>query len=138
MKALQAARYHIEPDVYSENTMVVEFPVKAASADYPGFKSAGEVSVAEQLANQAFLQKYWADNSVSCTITFQEDEKPLLAKMLRQYAPQIKSTSMCLTQDTALRKHQRNQFQLKIMLNVQYQYSAMCKQSMKRYTAKIS
>lgn len=94
LKALQAARYHIEPDVYSENTMVVEFPVKAASADYPGFKSAGEVSVAEQLANQAFLQKYWADNSVSCTITFQEDEKPLLAKMLRQYAPQIKSTSM--------------------------------------------
>ena len=94
LKALQAARYHIEPDVYSENTMIVEFPVKAASADYPGFKSAGEVSVAEQLANQAFLQKYWADNSVSCTITFQEDEKPLLAKMLRQYAPQIKSTSM--------------------------------------------
>lgn len=58
------------------------------------FASAGSVSAREQLATQAFLQTYWADNAVSCTVTFRDEEKPSLPAVLSQYAGSIKSTSM--------------------------------------------
>ena len=92
--AIKAAGYKTEPDAYSPNTTVVEFPVKAASADKDGFISAREVSIEEQFANQAFLQAYWSDNSVSCTITFKEHEVDKIAKLLRQYRNYTKSTSL--------------------------------------------
>lgn len=94
LPALLACGYKIEPDVYTAHTMCVEFPVKAAHAESEDFASAGNVSAEEQLATQAFLQTYWSDNAVSCTVTFQEDEKPSLPKVLSAYAGSIKSTSM--------------------------------------------
>ena len=95
LDALKACGYNIEPDIYSQNTMCVEFPVRAAHADNPDFASAGNVSIAEQFATQAFLQTYWADNSVSCTVTFQPDtEKDQIAPLLNQYRNVIKSTSL--------------------------------------------
>ncbi|MFT8442740.1 MAG: ribonucleoside-triphosphate reductase, adenosylcobalamin-dependent [Bifidobacterium aquikefiri] len=94
LPALQACGYTIEPDVYTEHTMCVEFPVEAENADSQRFASAGTVSAQEQLATQTFLQTYWADNAVSCTITFQESEKPSLPSILSDYAGLIKSTSM--------------------------------------------
>ncbi|EHO50206.1 ribonucleoside-triphosphate reductase, adenosylcobalamin-dependent [Lentilactobacillus kisonensis F0435] len=69
LPALKAVGYKVEPDVYTKNTMVVEFPVRAAHADSKDFASAGNVSIAEQFATQAFLQTYWSDNAVSCTVT---------------------------------------------------------------------
>lgn len=92
--AIEAAGYHIEDDVYSANTKVVEFLVKAASADEDGFVSAGEVSIEEQFAVQAFMQKYWADNSVSCTISFHEHEHDKIAPLFVQYKDVTKSTSL--------------------------------------------
>lgn len=94
LPALQACGYHIEPDVYTKNTMCVEFPIRAAHADDPAFASAGTVSIAEQFATQAFLQKYWSDNAVSCTVTFQPKEADQIAGLLRQYSSAIKSTSL--------------------------------------------
>ncbi len=94
LPALRACGYKVEPDVYSQNTMCVEFPVKAAHADNPAFASAGEVSMAEQFATQAFLQKYWSDNAVSCTVTFQPEEGDQISGLLRQYRNAIKSTSL--------------------------------------------
>jgi adenosylcobalamin-dependent ribonucleoside-triphosphate reductase len=94
LPALLACGYKIEPDVYTAHTMCVEFPVKAAHAEAEDFASAGNVSAEEQLATQAFLQTYWSDNAVSCTVTFQEEEKPSLPAVLSVYAGSIKSTSM--------------------------------------------
>lgn len=94
LPALKACGYKVEPDVYSQNTMCVEFPVKAAHADQPAFASAGEVSMAEQFATQAFLQTYWSDNAVSCTVTFQPKEGAEISRLLLQYRHTIKSTSL--------------------------------------------
>ncbi|HJE44161.1 MAG TPA: ribonucleoside-triphosphate reductase, adenosylcobalamin-dependent [Levilactobacillus namurensis] len=94
LPALAACGYHIEPDVYTKNTMCVEFPVKAANADDPNFASAGNVSIAEQFATQAFLQTYWSDNAVSCTVTFQPNEAGEIADLLTQYRHTTKSTSL--------------------------------------------
>lgn len=92
--SLSAAGYHMEPDVYTKNTMCVEFPMRAPHADDPEFASAGTVSIAEQFATQAFLQEYWSDNAVSCTITFQPEEGPEISDLLNQYRFITKSTSL--------------------------------------------
>ena len=84
----------MEPDAYTKNTICVEFPIKAAHADSKNFASAGTVSIAEQFATQAFLQTYWSDNAVSCTVTFQSKEADQIAPLLRQYRHTIKSTSL--------------------------------------------
>lgn len=94
LPALKACGYHTEPDIYTDHTIVVEFPIKAANADSSNFASAGTVSIAEQFATQAFLQTYWSDNAVSCTVTFQATENDQIAPLLRQYRHTIKSTSL--------------------------------------------
>ncbi|MQS89026.1 ribonucleoside-triphosphate reductase, adenosylcobalamin-dependent [Companilactobacillus mishanensis] len=94
LPALKACGYKIEPDVYTKHTMCVEFPVKAANADGKYFASAGNVSIAEQFATQAFLQTYWSDNAVSCTVTFQPEEGDQIAPLMRQYRHTTKSTSL--------------------------------------------
>lgn len=94
LQSVQLAGYKIEDDTYSKNTKVVEFLVKAPSADEDGFVSAGEVSIEEQFATQAFMQRYWADNAVSCTITFREDEREKIAPLFVQYKDITKSTSL--------------------------------------------
>lgn len=94
LPALKACGYHVEPDIYSKNTMVAEFPIRAAHADSKKFASAGSVSIAEQFATQAFLQTYWSDNAVSCTVTFQPDEGDQIAPLMKQYRHTTKSTSL--------------------------------------------
>ncbi|MBQ5557095.1 MAG: ribonucleoside-triphosphate reductase, adenosylcobalamin-dependent [Aeriscardovia sp.] len=94
LEALKKCGYHMEPDVYTKHTMVVEFPVKAAHWQSDSFASAGTVSAEEQLATQAFLQKYWSDNAVSCTVTFQKKEEAELPSILAEFAGRIKSTSL--------------------------------------------
>ena len=94
LPALKECGYHTEPDIYTKNTICVEFPLRAAHADSKNFASAGTVSIEEQFATQAFLQTYWSDNAVSCTITFQSDENDEIAPLLRQYRHTIKSTSL--------------------------------------------
>ncbi len=94
LPALRACGYYTEPDIYTKNTICVEFPLRAANADSKNFASAGSVSIGEQFATQAFLQTYWSDNAVSCTITFQDKEKDQIAPLLHQYRHTIKSTSL--------------------------------------------
>ena len=43
---------------------------------------------------QALFNIYWADNMVSCTISFHEQERGKIAKLLEQYRMRIKSTSL--------------------------------------------
>ena len=94
LKALDACGYYSEPDIYSPNTTCVEFPLRAAHADSKNFASAGTVSIEEQFATQAFLQTYWSDNAVSCTVTFQSDEGDKITSLFKQYRHIIKSTSL--------------------------------------------
>ena len=86
---LKVAGYTIEKDDYSPNTMVVEFPVHE-----PYFtKSKQEVSMWEQLEIAAQYQHYWADNSVSVTVTFNEAEAPQLKDALEMYETRLKAVS---------------------------------------------
>ena len=94
LKALDACGYYSEADIYSPNTICVEFPLRAAHADSKNFASAGTVSIEEQFATQAFLQTYWSDNAVSCTVTFQSNEGDKITSLFEQYRHVIKSTSL--------------------------------------------
>lgn len=86
------------------NAVVVEFPIKVPTADHPKFKSAGEVSVKEQLDNQVDLQAYWADNQVSCTISIREEDRDLLPGLIQEYSTKLKSTSF-LPYSPSLKEH---------------------------------
>lgn len=91
---LRELGYPVEPALHGTNTVVVEFPFKAQTADLPGFRSASEVPIEEQFAMQALLQSFWADAMVSCTITFHEHEREKISGLLAQYRHVIKSTSL--------------------------------------------
>ncbi len=87
---LQNAGVPNEPDQYSENTFVFEFPI-----DQGKTRKADEVSAWEQFAFLAMLQREWSDNMVSCTVYFdKEREGDQIEHMLAQFAPVIKSVSM--------------------------------------------
>ena len=91
IKPLEKAGYTIEPCFGSEETtVVVEIPVDVGE----GIRPVHEVSMWEQLAIAAFMQKYWSDNQVSATITFDPDkEGPQLAHALDYYQYQLKGIS---------------------------------------------
>lgn len=92
---VQLAGYHAEPyNKNPEHTWVIEFPFKAPTADFADFRSIDMLTIEEQFAYQAVLAIYWADNMVSCTITFHEHEKKKIRHMLEQYRMRIKSTSL--------------------------------------------
>ncbi|KAK8807132.1 hypothetical protein WA158_003891 [Blastocystis sp. Blastoise] len=93
LPALEHAGYHIEPAVGQENQLVVvEFPVCAGK----NVRVIDEVSIFEQFSLAAFLQKYWADNQVSCTVTFDpKTESNMVEKCLDYFQYQLKGIS-CL------------------------------------------
>jgi adenosylcobalamin-dependent ribonucleoside-triphosphate reductase len=93
---LQAAGYPVEPCKYSPMTMVVAFPVKEENFT----KGKREVSMWEQLELAAALQHYWADNSVSVTVTFKPEEGPHIADALSMYETKLKAVSFLRYQET--------------------------------------
>jgi adenosylcobalamin-dependent ribonucleoside-triphosphate reductase len=89
IEPLKKAGYHIEPDVTApDKTLVVGIPVSIG-----GVRVLKEVSMWEQLELAAFMQHYWADNQVSCTVTFQEHEKQDIEKALNFYQYRLKGIS---------------------------------------------
>lgn len=77
----------IEDDVVDSSSAVVEFPVHNEG------RSLKNVSIWEQVALAAFLQKYWSDNQVSCTVTFKPEEASQIKPALDFYKYEIKSIS---------------------------------------------
>lgn len=86
---LKEAGYRIEPDLYTPNTMVVYFPIKA---EFFG-RGKADVSMWEQLELAAQLQYYWADNQVSITVSFRPEEAKDIGAALRLYETRLKSVS---------------------------------------------
>lgn len=82
--------YHVEEDVKWPNTMVLSFPVATKGAQRPK----ASVTMWEQFSRAAKLQRFWADNQVSATITFQEHEIEHIPNALEHYADQLKGVSM--------------------------------------------
>jgi ribonucleoside-triphosphate reductase len=89
--ALREAGYNVEgAESDPANTMVVDFPIDAGE----GVRTLNTVSMWEQLSLAAFLQKHWADNQVSCTVTFNpETESNDLANALNYFQYQLKGVS---------------------------------------------
>tara|TARA_Y100000593_G_scaffold18111_1_gene36209 strand:- start:681 stop:1127 length:447 start_codon:yes stop_codon:yes gene_type:complete len=96
LPALEKAGYKIEKDAYSPNTMCVEFPVKE-----PLFKKGKRfISMWEQLEIAAQYQYYWADNSVSVTVTFQDHEAHEIKDALEMYEARLKAVSFLKYEET--------------------------------------
>jgi len=88
-QSLKLAGYNVEKDVYSPNTVVVEFPIKEEYFDRPK----ASVSMWEQLELAAQIQQYWADNQVSITVTFKPEEAQDIKRALELYETRLKSVS---------------------------------------------
>lgn len=89
VKALADAGYHVEPDVYSDSTYVVEIPVKGE-----GIPSESEVTVREKADIAQLMARHWADNAVSVTVTFDPDtEVDKLAEVIEDGVGKWKSVS---------------------------------------------
>jgi ribonucleoside-triphosphate reductase (thioredoxin) len=85
----KAAGYKIEADVVSANTSVVYFPVHSG---HP--RSEKDVSMFEKIGLAATAQKYWSDNGVSVTLSFdKETETKFIAPALHMYEGQLKAVS---------------------------------------------
>jgi len=96
IEPLREAGYRIEDDKYSPNTLCVEFPVKE-----PHFvKGKRDVSMWEQLEIAAQYQHYWADNSVSITVTFKPEEAHQIKDALEMYETRLKAVSFLRYEET--------------------------------------
>ena len=92
LEPLEKAGYKLEPAFGSEETtMVVDVPVDVGE----GIRTASELSIWEQFSLAAFLQRHWADNQVSCTVTFNpETEANQIAPCLNYYQYHLKGISL--------------------------------------------
>jgi hypothetical protein len=96
LPALEAAGYKIEPDHYSPNTMCVEFPVHEEHFK----KGKREITMWEQLEIAAQYQHFWADNSVSITVTFKPEEAGDIKTALEMYETRLKAVSFLRYEET--------------------------------------
>ena len=88
---LSEAGYHIESSVYSRNTQVVEFPIDGGPYVVPE----SSVSVFDQIENAAMVQRFWADNAVSVTVKFHQDQMTpqQMSDYMRKYEDKLKTIS---------------------------------------------
>ena len=94
LKAIIKAGYKTEPmlmgDIEDTTTTVVEFPVMGD----PKVLTVDKVSAKDQMDIAALLQRYWADNSVSVTVTFDPDkEGAQIPSLLKEYETKLKAVS---------------------------------------------
>jgi len=84
------AQYKVEPAAESpDTTSVVYFPIKSESK-----RAEKDVSIYEKMALAAYAQRYWSDNSVSVTISFNpETEASAVGTVLHLYDGQLKTVS---------------------------------------------
>lgn len=86
----QMANYRVEPASESpETTSVVFFPIMSDAE-----RAEKDVTIFEKMSLAAVAQRYWSDNSVSVTISFDpETEKEHVGTVLHMYDGQLKTVS---------------------------------------------
>ena len=84
------ANYRVEPASESPNTTsVVFFPIKSDAE-----RAERDVTIFEKMSLAAVAQRYWSDNSVSVTISFDpETESEHVGTVLHMYDGQLKTVS---------------------------------------------
>jgi hypothetical protein len=84
------AQYRVEPASESpDTTSVVFFPIKTDAK-----RAEKEVSVYEKVSLAVVTQRYWSDNSVSVTVTFDpEKESEAIPSILHMHDGQLKTIS---------------------------------------------
>jgi adenosylcobalamin-dependent ribonucleoside-triphosphate reductase len=88
-KAMEEAGYPIEPAIGDpDSTVVISLPVEG-----PDIRPEREVSIWEKASLAASAQQWWSDNSVSCTITFRDNERDQVESVLRAFDGKFKSIS---------------------------------------------
>jgi len=92
------ANYRIEPASESpDTTSVVYFPIKSGAK-----RSEKDVSIYEKMALAATAQRYWSDNSVSVTVSFDpEKESAAIGTSLHMYDGQLKTVSFLAMDPTS-------------------------------------
>jgi len=83
------AGYKVEKDAYADGTSVISFPVKTDNCSV----GKRDVSIWEQVALAADIQRYWADNQVSVTVTFTAEEAKEIPTVLEVFEDRLKSIS---------------------------------------------
>jgi len=90
VEVMRVAGYTIEDDVYDKgNTAVICFPIHEQFFA----KKKEDVTIWEQCQNVADLQRYWADNNVSVTVTFKKEERGDIVSVLEAYEDSLKTIS---------------------------------------------
>lgn len=87
LPSLIDAGLDVEDDKMDPSSAVVSFPVHNQG------KCLKDVSIWEQVSMAAFLQTYWSDNQVSCTVTFTPEEAGQIAPILDLFKYKLKSMS---------------------------------------------
>ena len=90
LELFKMAKYKVEPAAESpQTTSVVFFPIKTTAK-----RAEKEVSIFEKVSLAVLAQRYWSDNSVSVTITFDpEKESEHISSILHMHDGQLKSVS---------------------------------------------
>lgn len=87
LEPCRKAGYKMEIDVYDASSMVVYIPVHVKC------RTIKDVSIWEQVELAAFIQKWWADNQVSCTVTFRPEEAKEIPAILKYHQYDLKAIS---------------------------------------------
>jgi adenosylcobalamin-dependent ribonucleoside-triphosphate reductase len=87
LEACRQAGYKVEQDVKDGNVSCVEIPVAI------NCRTVDKVSIWEQVELAAFIQKWWADNQVSCTVTFKPEEAKDIPNILKYHQYDLKAIS---------------------------------------------
>ena len=84
------AGYPVEDSVYASKTKVVSFPVR--ESNFAAAKA--DVSIWQQFKDAVDMQTYWADNQVSITVTFAQEEASQIKLCLESFEDKLKSISL--------------------------------------------
>ena len=84
----QEAGYKVEPDVHQANTMVVDIPLK------PRHFTGSKYSLWDQAKDAAMMARCWADQAVSVTLSFTEEEAEQLPAVLKYCETRLKTVSL--------------------------------------------
>jgi ribonucleoside-triphosphate reductase len=117
--AFQQAGYKVEKSAYTPETSVfVQFPIHSAAK-----RSEKEVSIFEKAQLAATAQRYWSDNGVSVTISFNpETEAKYIGNILSSFEGQFKAISFLPSandtykqmpyQDSNAKEHEKKSMEL--------------------------